>query len=147
MAKLPRPDGHHVVTPSFIVPNAAKAIAFVAKTFGGVVVDRYDGPDGAVMHAELKIGDSIIMCGEPMPGWTEMPAALSVYVDDGPAVDAAFKKALANGATAEHEPTDQFYGYRTATVRDVTGNRWTICAVIENLTREEMHRRASAAPH
>jgi PhnB protein len=64
MAKLPRPEGHHSITPSFIVPNAAKVIEFVEKAFGGTCVDRYEGPGGAIMHAEIKIGDSIVMCGE-----------------------------------------------------------------------------------
>jgi PhnB protein len=87
----------------------------------------------------------VVMLGEAMPGHDPMPASLSYYVDDGPAVDAAYAKALAEGATSVMEPKDQFYGYRTATVKDVGGNRWSICAVIEALSREEMQRRAAAA--
>jgi PhnB protein len=143
MAKLPRPDGHHTITPSFVVPNAAAVITFLEKVFGGKVVDRYDGPGGSVMHAEIRIGDSVLMGGEPMPeaGFPAMPAALSFYVDDGPAVDATYKNAVAAGATSVNEPKDQPWGYRAATVRDVGGNRWTICAVIENVPREEIARR------
>jgi PhnB protein len=142
MAKFPRPPGHHTITPGFAVKNAAKVIEFIEKAFGGKVVDRYDAPDGSVAHAEIMIGDSVIMLGEPMmPGQEAMPAGLALYVDDGDQVDAVYKKALAHGATSEMEPKNQFYGYRSATVRDVGGNRWTISAIVEQVSREEMAKR------
>jgi len=141
MAKLPRPDGHHTITPGFACPHAAKVIAFMEKAFGGKLVDKFDGPGGTVAHAEVKIGDSVVMLGESGEHMPPMPASLSVYVDDAKDVDATYARALELGAISERKPENQFYGYRVAGVRDVGGNKWTICAVIENVSKEEMQRR------
>lgn len=141
---LPRPPGHHTVTPGAVIPRAAEVLAFLQQAFGGEVVERYDGPDGAIGHAEVRLGDSIVMLGSPSPQWPAMPAALSFYVPTGADVDATYARALAHGATSLMEPADQFYGYRAAAVRDVGGNKWTICAVIEQVSPDEIARRMTA---
>ena len=138
MPKVKRPDGFHTITPGFMVPQAAKVLEFLRTAFGAELVDHYDGPDGSIAHAEVRLGDSVVMFGEPMPGFDPMPATLSYYVDDAAAVDATYRRAIDAGATSEREPEDQFYGWRSATVRDPGGNRWTIGTVVEDLTREQI---------
>ena len=125
------------------MPNATKVLEFLQKAFGGKVVDRYDAPGGAIAHCEMMLGDSVVMFGEANPahGMEAMPASLSFYVDDGNAVDVTYKRALSSGATSVMEPKNQFYGYRSATVKDPGGNKWTICAIVEQVSPAEMQRR------
>jgi PhnB protein len=147
--KIARPAGHHTITPGFSVQGAAKVLEFLQKAFGGEVVDRYDMPGGIIAHAELRIGDSVVMFGEAMPdkGFGAMPASLSLYVENGSAVDATYKRALAAGATSVMEPANAFYGYRSATLQDPGGNKWTICAVVEELTKAEIEQRMANQKH
>src|SRR5690242_19192614 len=116
--KFPRPQGHHTVTPGFAVAQAGKVIDFLERAFGGKLVERYDGPNGVVFHAEVLLGDSAVMLGSGQPGMSEMPASLSYYVDTGEQVDATYRRALDAGAKSLMEPKNQFYGYRSATVQD-----------------------------
>jgi PhnB protein len=143
---IPRPEGHHVVTPAAVVPGAAKVISFLERAFGGKVVDRYDGPGGAVYHAEVLLGDSVVMVGDPTPEVPAMPASFSFYVDDAAAVEATYRRAVDAGARAVTPPTTQPWGYRSACVMDSGGNRWTICAIVEQVSREEILRRMQDMP-
>jgi PhnB protein len=145
MAKYKRPPGHHTITPGFSVANASKVVEFMQQVLGGEVVERYDTPSGAIAHAEVRFGDSIVMCGEAMAEWGgAMPASLSLYVDDASEVDETYRRALAAGATSMMEPRDQFYGHRSATVKDVGGNKWTISTIVEEVSPEEVQRRMAA---
>lgn len=138
----PIPAGAHVVTAAFRVPGCGKAIDFVAAAFGAKVRDRYDGPGGVVYHAEMRIGDTTIMCGDPQPGSAEtFPLLAMIYVKDS---DEVFARALALGATVVRPLQDQFYGDRSGTVRDPSGNEWTISTHTEDVTRRDIKRRMEA---
>ena len=133
---FPRPAGHHVLTPMTLVPNAIKVIEFLQQAFGGTVVEKFEAPNGALIHAEVLVGDSVMMIGDASPDRPAMPVALYYYVDDSAAVDAAFASALKAGARAEREPADQGWGYRVAGVSDSGGKQWTIATVIEQLSHD-----------
>lgn len=144
--QLPRPEGHHVITPAAVVSGAAQVISFLEQAFAGKVVDRYDGPGGVIYHAEVLIGDSVVMVGEASPEHAAMPASLSLYVADGAAVDATYRRALDTGARTINEPKNQAWGYRSACVTDPGGNRWTICAIVEQVSHDEVVRRMKDMP-
>jgi PhnB protein len=143
------PDGYHTATPYLIVKGAAQAIEFYKKVFGATEVIRMAGPDGGIMHAEVKIGDSIIMLGEENPQWgatapTSLggsPVGLCLYFPD---VDARFGLAVASGASVKKPVQDQFYGDRSGTVIDPFGHVWTIATHIEDVAPDEMSRRFEA---
>src|SRR5262245_50301561 len=131
------PPGHHTVTPGMVCPNVGQVIEFLQKTFGAEQIERME-MGGGIAHAEVRIGDCIVMMGEPMGPWTAMPASLSVYVDD---VDDTYAKAIAAGGESLQEPADQFYGHRTARVKDMGGNHWSIHKVVEEVAPAEMQKR------
>ena len=135
------PEGYRTVTPYLAVRNVEGLMAFIEKVFDGKEVLRMNGPGGKVSHAEMMIGDSKIMMGEPTDDGKIMPAMLNVYVPD---CDAAYKKAIAAGGKSSREPEDQFYGDRNAGVMDPFGNMWFIATHIEDVSEEETQRRASA---
>jgi uncharacterized glyoxalase superfamily protein PhnB len=140
MPVKPRPEGYHSVTPYLVVPRVRELIPFLKRAFGAV--ERFPPmthDDGTVMHAELRLGDSTVMMGEAGGPWSPMPATLYVYADED--VDAVYRRALEAGATSVREPADQFYGDRSATVRDPSGNVWSIANHVEDVPPEEMERR------
>lgn len=142
MAVKPIPDGYHSITPYLVVPGAMKLIDFLKRGLGATVTEGpMTRPDGAVMHAEVRIGDSIVMMGEPMGDMPAMPATLYLYVPD---VDAVYRQAIAAGGTSMREPADMFYGDRHGSVKDPSGNIWSIATHIEDVPREELARRAAA---
>jgi PhnB protein len=144
MTVNPVPAGYHAVTPYLIVDGANKVIEFAAAAFGAKVLFRMPRPDGTVAHAELEIGDSRVMVADSSAEWTAMPAMVHLYVPDA---DAAYTHALAAGATSVREPRNEFYGDRSAAVKDVAGKFWHVATHVEDVAPEELDRRAAAASH
>ncbi len=135
------PAGHNRVSPYLLVPGVSKLIEFITKTFEAEEVTRMAGPNGTVFHAELRIGDSIVMMGEPMGEFAAMPAQIHCYVAD---VDTTYARALAAGGISKRAPEDMFYGDRISSVTDPFGNIWAISTHREDVTPEEMTRRMGA---
>ncbi len=141
MAVKTIPDGYHSVTPHITVQGASKLLDFLKQAFDAKENYRMAQPDGTVMHAEVRIGDSIVMAGEARGQAKAMPSSLYLYVAD---VDAVYRRALQAGATTTMEPADQFWGDRTACVKDPAGNQWMIATHKEDVSPEEIRRRAEA---
>ena len=146
MAKAKRavPEGYHTVTPSLTFDDAAGAIDWYKKALGAEELARAKGPDGKIMHAELRIGDSRIMLNDPImgskgpKGMGGSPASLWLYVED---CDSLFNRAVAAGAQVKMPLGDQFWGDRSGTVADPHGYSWSIATHKEDLTPEEMQQR------
>jgi PhnB protein len=150
MATKPIPEGYHTLTPYLAVDNAAEAIEYYKKAFGAKERLRMETPDGGIGHAELDIGDSLVMLSDPFPQATTRPpkelggtsASVFMYVED---VDAVVKRAVDAGATVTMEVADQFWGDRFGTVSDPFGHLWSIATHVEDVSPEEMAERAKAA--
>ncbi len=142
MTVKPIPEGYRTVTPYLVVEGADKLIDFITEAFGGKERMRLPGPGGAVGHAEVEIGDSVVMLGDSSTtdDNRKFPGMIHLYVGD---VDAAYKSALAAGGTSVQDPEDKFYGDRNAAVRDPFGNFWYISTHVEDVPPDEMERRSA----
>ena len=137
------PDGYHSIQPYLIFKSAADALEFYVKAFGATERLRMANPDGRIGHAEIVIGDSVIMMADEHPQIGAMsaehyggsPVSLMLYVDD---CDAAYKQALGAGATSKREPADQPYGDRMAGVKDPFGFEWYLGTHIKNMSKDEL---------
>lgn len=138
----PIPRGFETLTPYLLVEGVPALIAFLEKTFGVVTVGKLDRPDGSVMHAELEVGDSKLMVGEPMGEFGPMPASIFVYVED---CDAIYARALEAGGTSVMDVTTmQHAGERYGGVKDPSGNIWWIATHLEDVSWEEQQYRIDA---
>ncbi|MGH9682691.1 MAG: VOC family protein [Candidatus Acidiferrales bacterium] len=148
----PIPEGYHTATPYLIIKGAADAIEFYKKAFGATELMRMPGPGGKIGHAEIKIGDSPIMLADEAPemnarspqSFGGSPISILLYVED---VDAVFNRAVAAGAKVERPVADQFYGDRIGGLTDPFGHVWYISTHKEDVSPEEMKKRAAAAGH
>ncbi len=146
----PIPKGFHTITPHLVVRDAGKAIEFYQRAFGAEASGVHRTPDGKIMHAELKIGDSYLMLNDEFPEMKVLspatlggsPVTIHLYVED---VDALFKQAVAAGATATMPVMDQFWGDRYGKVSDPFGHNWSIATHKEDVNQEELTRRGAAA--
>lgn len=134
----PIPAGFHSVTPYLLVPDVSKLMDFLTKALGATEHYKMPGANGRIMHAEMQIGDSIVMMGQPQNDADLRRAMLYVYVPD---VDATYRQCLAAGAESVREVKDQFYGDRSGAIRDPFGNDWHIGTHVEDVSPEEMNRR------
>jgi PhnB protein len=150
MAKVkPIPEGHNTVSPYLIVDGAARALEFYTKAFGATELMRFAGPDGKIGHAEIKIGDTIVMLADAHPEhdanppgkFGGSPVGLHLYVED---VDAVVQRATAAGAKVKRPVADQFYGDRSGGIEDPFGHTWHVSTHIEDVAPDELDRRMKA---
>ena len=145
MPVKPVPEGYHTITPHLIVRDAARAIEFYKQAFGAKERGVMKGPDGKVMHAEMQIGDSIVMLADEMPEFGSRspqsiggsPTGLHIYTDN---VDAAFDRAVKAGAQVEMPVMEQFWGDRYGKLKDPFGHSWSVATHVKDLSAEEMKR-------
>jgi PhnB protein len=147
LAVKPIPEGYHTLTPYLAVEDAAAAIDWYTKAFGAKERMRMEGPGGTIGHAEIEIGDSVIMLSDPFPQSKTRPpkeigattSGIYAFVED---VDAAFKQAIDAGATSEMEPETMFWGDRFGSLTDPFGHSWQIATHVEDVPPEEMKERS-----
>jgi PhnB protein len=150
MAVKKIPDGHNRVSPYLIVNGAERALDFYTQAFGAVEIFRHKAPDGKIGHAEVRIGDTIIMLADEFPAhdahgprkFGGSPVSLHLYCED---VDAVAAKAVAAGGKMKRPVADQFYGDRLGTLEDPFGHTWHLSMHIEDVAPEELDRRAKKA--
>jgi PhnB protein len=150
MPTKPIPEGYHTVTPALIVDGAAEAIDFYTRAFGATERYRMPGPDGRIAHAEIQIGDSVVMISDPFPQATTRPpselggttVSIFLYSED---VDALFEQATNAGATVTMPLEDQFWGDRFGSLTDPFGHSWSMATHVEDVPPEEMERRGREA--
>lgn len=141
MAVKAIPEGYHTVTPYLVAQGAAQLIDFMKEAFAAEEIQCMTLPDGSIMHAEVRIGNSRVMLSEARGEYGPMPTMLHLYVED---MDAVYQRALQAGATSLREPADEFYGDRVGGVKDVSGNQWWIATHIEDVSPEELAKREEA---
>lgn len=137
----PIPEGFHTVTPYLVVNGGSKLIDFLTKAFDAEVTSRLDGENNTITHATIRIGDSAVMIADTMENFPATPAMLYLYVTD---VDKSYKRALDAGGKSVREPTDEFYGDRSAGVKDAWGNQWWVATHQEDVSHEELKKRQQA---
>ncbi len=142
------PEGYHSISPSLTCKNAARAIEFYKSVFGATEVMRMPGPEGKIMHAELKIGDSIIFINDEFPGMAEAPAPgvtpslfMFLYTED---VDSVYNRAVSMGSMVVMPLENMFWGDRYGKVTDPFGHQWGIAQHVEDVAPQEMKRRQDA---
>ena len=143
----PIPEGYHSVTPALTCRDAARAIEFYKSVFGATEVVSMPGPGGKIMHAELRIGNSVIMLGDEIPGMTTAPSpssgnsfSLFLYTED---VDATYARALAAGSRSVMAPENMFWGDRYGKITDPFGHHWGIATHVEDVAPDELARRSA----
>jgi len=138
MTIKPVPDGYTTVTPWLISRDTPRLIEYVTNAFGAVELGRLTGADGRVEHAEVRIGDAVVMMFDAAPGWPPTPGFLRLYVEDA---DDVYQRAVAAGGTSVTEVTHLLFGDRVGRVRDPLGNVWWIQARVDEVSPEELQRR------
>jgi PhnB protein len=139
----PIPEGMHTITPHLVCADAAKAIDFYKKAFNAEELSRLPGPDGKIMHASLRIGDSVVMLSEEAPRWGSLgpkalkgsPVTIHIYTDD---VDAFVDRAVSAGAKITMPIADMFWGDRYGKIEDPSGHHWSVAKHVRDVTQEEM---------